>query len=223
MEQYREAHDLNDETEIKLTKASETEKDEVDTSLMSNVEPIPKGKTGFLLNREQLDAYVELPLREACKIFYDLNIPTTNSSCNRYDAMKNGIGYIQIDLPYLSEENSIIAKQLVEEGLASFDSDSHSGEEQLFIDFPINKDSKWQDISEQAVEIAHRFKKQAFSPLSMITVERFREDFVGVDPNDERWTPQLLIRKVGIGYYNSQTNLIYLDPAKYQESMSTGE
>ncbi len=55
---------------------------------------------------------LEAPIKEACKLLYDLNIRTTFSSANKQDVTRrNGYGWINIDYDSLSPENQAIADQ----------------------------------------------------------------------------------------------------------------
>lgn len=180
-----------------------------------DVVPINNGRSEVLVDREYLDTLVEPPLVEACKLLYDKNVTTIATSAHQND-IDLGFATIELQEEYLSPENREIANQLIQEGEARYLTNNH-GEESLFLAVPLTQDSTVAEVSENALKIAQRFEKQQYSPASMWTIEQYRE-IVGADPSDTRWTPDLLIQRMG-GYYNPKTKLFYIDPKKYEESL----
>ena len=81
---------------------------EENSDSIENVEKIESSRV-ILRTREDIDKFVEAPLVDACKIFYDKNIETLLSSANKGDVGHGA--YIEIDFRSLSEENKEIGKK----------------------------------------------------------------------------------------------------------------
>jgi len=128
-----------------------------------NIEAITE--YGRVSTREDLEKVVESPLLAAAQYLYDLNVETIDSSANRKDALGSHIARINIDFDSLSPENQQIAIDLLGE--------PHRGREtgtpelpvgrEITVEIPINENSTEQEVSNRALEIARKFKKQTMT------------------------------------------------------------
>ena len=150
-----------EKSEIKITKKDSPEilitQKITDALKIESINPLNRDKFNVSLkNREDIKRVVELPLIEACEIFWDKNIQTVESSANKENA-QNGKGWILLDWDSLSDENKKIAQSL-----SGRVRKAHGGSETLFYDLeiPMSKDMLVKDISKNATELANKFKKQ---------------------------------------------------------------
>jgi len=140
-----------------------------DTLKIENINPLNRDKFNVILQkREDIKRIVELPLLEACELFWDKNIKTVESSANK-ENIQSGHGWILLDWESLSDENKQIAQS--QNGLVR---KAHGGSETLFYDLeiPMSKDMLVKDISKSAAELANKFQKQKITWASGITLEK---------------------------------------------------
>lgn len=161
-----------------------------DTLKIEDVYPLNRDQFGVnLKNREDIKRIVEIPLVEACEIFWDKNIKTVESSANKED-IQSGHGWIVLDWDSLSEENKKIA-----ESQSGSLRKAHGGSETLFfyLEIPMSKGMLAKDISKTASDIANKFQKQKLTWLlgttlgdRMTQIERMRQlpMYKNVDPKD---------------------------------------
>ena len=139
-----------------------------DTLTIENVFPLNTNKFAVSLkNREDIRKIVEIPLVEACEIFWDKNIRTVETSANQ-DNIQSGCGYILLDWESLSDENKKIA-QLQNGNLR----EAHGGAGTFYYDLkiPLTKNMLVKDLSQNAAKLAHEFQKQKLVWVSGETLD----------------------------------------------------
>ncbi len=180
---------------------------EENSDSIENVEKIESSRV-ILRTREDIDKFVEAPLVDACKIFYDKNIETLLSSANKGDVGHGA--YIEIDFRSLSEENKEIGKKqgetYITHGIAN-----KSEKEILRIVFPIDKDTLVEDIRNRSVEAANEFQKQPANWIPRYAIEEMKEIFA-YEPEEEV-SPEDFIED-GY-YYDKEEKLFYLSEEHY--------
>jgi hypothetical protein len=136
---------------------------------ISKVPIIDKSRSIMIAKRQEIKELVESPLIDACKIFWDKNIRTLETSANEKDT-QTGHAYIGIDFNNLSQENRKIAKRY---------GDTHDdlGSTVLRILIPVNESISITEISEKAVQIANAFQKQVATWITPITIESTLSDY----------------------------------------------
>lgn len=118
-------------------------------------------------NEERFEEIVDPPLVEACKILYRKGIKTNQSSANSVDVWK-GYAFIEIDPGSLSEENRIVAEDLMQEGKMVKELKEITSGKGWFLILPIsNREVTCQELHEQACLIAELFKHQDGQKLAL--------------------------------------------------------
>jgi len=110
--------------------------------------------------KEDVKKYVVSPLLKACEIFWDKNIKTTGSyvwSIQAPEMIGRSGDYICIDYGSLSEENKVIAQNIIKEGNA-YEMDFPSNSIQLII--TKKGEHTIQEIETKSIDIANRFVGQ---------------------------------------------------------------
>jgi len=220
--------------EIKITKKDSPEilitQKMTDTLKIENVNPLNRDKFGVgLKNREDIKRIVEVPLVEACEVFWDKNIKTVESSANKENA-QNGRGWILLDWDSLSDENKKIAQ--LQNGQVR---KAHGGSETLFYDLeiPMSKDMLAKDISKNATELANKFQKQKITWASGTTledriaqIEKMRQlpIYKNVDPKE--WDRQITeLKQPGVfeseckGYFDAKTQACWDSEELFKKSL----
>lgn len=135
--------------------------------LLSSIEPICEGRNFVIESREQIKKFVELPLLKACEELYDKNIQTLSSSANEKD-IKSGEAYIIINYDTLSDGN----KKIAESFAMPTEYDSFNA---VKIVIPVNKNTQFEEINQEAMRIADKFEKQAMKWARKYTLEQLKE------------------------------------------------
>lgn len=151
------------------------------------LEPIEESRSALILERGSLAGLVERPLLLACEELYDKNITTLGTSANKKDLEHADwddpgaySAYIVIDFDALSARNQEIGRTLGKVRFAD-------GGNQLRITIPLTEETTFEEVQTQALEIAHKFVKQAYRVMSF-TLEELRELY-GYQSNDETIQP----------------------------------
>ncbi len=224
--------------EIKITKKDSPEilitQKITDTLKIENINPLNRDKFNVALQRrENIKRIVELPLVEACELFWDKNIQTVVSSANK-ENIQSGHGWILLDWESLSDENKQIAQS--QNGCVR---KAHGGSETLFYDLeiPMSKDMLVKDISKNATELANKFQKQKLIWASGTTledriaqIERMRQFpiYKNVDPKD--WDRQITeLKQPGVfeseckGYFDAKTQACWDSEELFKKSLENSE
>ena len=125
-----------------------------DTTLISSVEPIEEGGV-TVGSAEDLDAVVEAPLLDACKILHEKGIRTVFSSANKKD-VADGYVYIALDLETLSEKNREIALRVGKPGKIH----GATMVDGIFIEIPVTESSTVGVVRQEAIRIVQQFEQQ---------------------------------------------------------------
>lgn len=220
--------------EIKITKKDSAEilitQKITDTLKIENINPLNRNKFNVTLQkREDIKRIVELPLLEACELFWDKNIKTVESSANK-ENIQSGQGWILLDWESLSDENKQIAQS--QNGRVR---KAHGDSETLFYDLeiPMSKDILVKDISKNATELANKFQKQKLTWASGTTledriaqIERMRQlpMYKNVDPKD--WDRQITeLKQPGVfeseckGYFDAKTRACWDSEELFKKSL----
>ncbi len=171
---------------------------------INQIEPIGLSRGSLIKNREKLTEVVEAPLLGACKILYDKNIETTESTANSND-IKAGRAGIVINYDSLSEENKKIAQENCE---ISNHPDGHTAAE---IKILINENSTVEEIGREAEEIANKFEKQKLIWSPTFTLEQIK-NLYGI-AQEEDYPPEMFYQF----YYDPQTQLFYVSEEHFHK------
>ena len=227
-----------DKPEIKITKKSSPEilitQKITDTLKIENINPLNRDKFNLgLKNREDIKRIVEVPLVEACEVFWDKNIKTVETSANQ-ENIQTGYVWILLDWESLSDENKKIA-QLQNGSLR----EAHGGAGTLYYDLkiPASKDMLVKDIAKNATELANKFQKQkltwAFGKtlearIAYIERERRLLIYKDVDPKD--WDRQITeVKQPGVfeseckGYFDAKTQACWDSEELFKKSLEDSE
>lgn len=138
------------------------------------VQPITRRFNTYLFGRTGIDNYVELPLRRACKIFWDKNIRTSGSCANRYNIERNFPACLILDYLSLSHENQEHAQELIRQGKGKMVWEDTA----ILINIsPVNSDTTVEEVQQEAELVAESFHDQSpnWVPISRIPA-RFHND-----------------------------------------------
>lgn len=125
------------------------------------LEGVSGGSEGKIVeNREILRKFIEAPCLPACLALYDKNIRTHSSSANKQNI--GNTGDIKIYYHSLDENNKQIANQLIDTGIAIFNShiNSWNPEESITISVPINREDTVGIVSDRFMQIVSQFQQQ---------------------------------------------------------------
>ncbi len=177
-------------------------------SSLSEVSVIEKTRGIFISKREQIKDIVEKPLLKACEVFWDKNIKTYESSANSND-IKEGFCWIRIDFNTLSDENKNIGIQIGKQ------EENNLGENTLEIKIPVTEITTIDEISNMAVEIANKFKRQKATWISGTTLKEqldFFERKVGKDYPVEFAKEKERLSQPGVWAEECKKSGKYFDP-----------
>lgn len=217
-----------DKTEINIIKKYSPEilitQKITDTLKIENINPLNRDKFDVgLKNREDIKRIVELPLVEACEVFWDKNIKTVESSANK-ENIQSGHGWILLDWNSLSDENKKIA-ELQSGNLRK----AHGGSETLFYDLeiPMSKDMLVKDISRTASDIANKFQKQKLTWAFGTTLEdRIAQIEKYKNSNPESFNKEVeRLKQPGVfeseckGYFDTKTQTCWESEELFRKSL----
>lgn len=181
---------MNEDCEVQIKKAAP----------IAEIEAIEESRGHMIRTRDEICKYVEPPLVPACEHFWDLNIRTLSSSANAKDIGRKA--FILIDYNSLSDENKKIAEESADL-LENYD-----GRPAIDFKIPITNETTLEQVKEQALVFAGRFKKQKASWIPSYALQQMREIYGG-DPDDSKFGPEAFIED-GIWYYDSESKKFYL-------------
>ncbi len=167
---------------------------------LENINPIEESEGKLFFTKEEIEDFVETPLIEACKVFYEKNIRTLSSSANEKD-LETGEIYIVIDKETLSEENKEIADNVGESVVIR-------GKEVVKISIPISEESTEDDIRRKAVDIAEQFKKQKAEWIPKYSAEDIKKIYSLNEEDVKEEKRELLAEELGL-YYNREEEIFY--------------
>ena len=176
-----------------------------------DIEPIEQCRNTTIRQKSDLVGLVEPPLLSACEELYDKNVPTLASSANKKDieyidykgeAQPNDGAYIVIDFDSLSEANKNISAAL---GAVYYADEGN----QIKITIPLTTESTFGDVRSSAVEIAHKFEKQKFSPVTY-TLDQMRKIYYSETLRPEDLADEL--------YWVPELELFFLSREQYEKA-----
>lgn len=126
-----------------------------------DVLPIKQATKIFIKSKDELKSVVEEPCLRVCEFLFDRNIETVDSGCNGENSSHRA--YVTINYDTLSNENKLIADNLVRQGKFSFYPKGDSLRNyfnQVEIDIPITPDDFVVNVENKLLSLAKNFKQQ---------------------------------------------------------------
>jgi len=171
------------------------------------IKAILRDRNEQITARDEIKAYVEPPLVDACERFWDMNVMTLSSSAN-----SKNIGYeayIIIDYNSLSEENKEIAKNSGE-FLEDYD-----GRPAVGFLIPVSEPTTPEEIKAKADEVASRFQKQKATWIPSYTLQEMRQ-WYGIEPDDDEFG--VVDFEEADFYYDSKSKKFFLSEEHFQKT-----
>lgn len=126
-----------------------------------DVIPIRQATKINVKSKEDLKSIVEEPCLKVCELLFDRNIETVDSGCNGENSSHRA--YVTINYDTLSNENKLIADNLVKQGKLSFYPKGDSLRNyfnQVEIDIPTTPNDFVVNVENKLLLLAENFKQQ---------------------------------------------------------------
>ncbi len=149
------------------------EKEKREEKKLFEIEKNEESGSMMFFSEDDIDNYVDLPLRESVKKLYnEKGIKIIDSSANKEDITKGEV-YIIIDSEYLSKENKEMAESI---GDISRDHEGKRDKEGLTIKVDINEDSTVKEIEEEMNKKISLLEAQEPSWIPLKNAQEIREE-----------------------------------------------
>lgn len=202
---------MNENKPIDLTIHHKDKDFDLANLTIKDIEPTSFG--GIIKNKQDLEKAIEKPLLEACEIFYDKNIKTTQSTANAKDIGRNAL--IAVDYNSLSLENQKIANNILDITIGK------GGRITATVKIPIeNANTPVKEISDKTVEIANQFKKQ---PLTWTEITTWKEKAHDYGFSSEEECRKEYAPGEFPGYYDKENGVFFPSREHYDKLKETPE
>ena len=166
-------------------------------------------------SKSEIKDYVESPLVDSCRIFYDKNIRTIGSSANCSDAQETHKAWIAIDSSHLSSSNEKVVDQLILDNWSVITDIEPHYVGIIKIIKNVDENTSCLDLQEYFISIAQMFIKQNITWSPAYTDQELSEVLIRCFGD---LVPDIITMMKKEYYFDLETNKYYLSRELFEKS-----